>query len=35
MARSVLKGHKLNGQENYGSVVGPVQILVKEILEHY
>ena len=35
MARSVLESHRLNGREAFGSVVGPVQILVREILEYY
>ena len=35
MARSVLESHSLNGPEVFGSVVDPVQILVREILEYY
>ena len=34
MARSVLKDHKLNGRENFGSVIGTVQFLIRQILEH-
>ena len=35
MARSVLESHSPNGPEAFGSVVDPVQILVREILEYY
>lgn len=34
MARSVLKDRKLNGRENPGSIIGPVQFLTRKILEH-
>ena len=33
MARSVLEGRSLNGRRISGSVIGPVQILVRKILE--
>ena len=34
MARSVLKDRNLNGREIYSSVIGPVQFLIRKILEH-
>ena len=34
VARSVLKDRKLNGRENFGSVIGTVQFLIRKILEH-
>ena len=35
MARSYSKDRKLNGREKCGSIIGPVQFLVRENLEHY
>ena len=34
MALSVLKGPKVNGREDFGSVFGPVQFLIRKLLEH-
>ena len=35
MARLVLEDRKLNGRESYGSVISPVQFLIRKILEHF
>ena len=32
MALSVLKGRKVNGREDFGSVIGPVQFLIRKLL---
>ena len=34
MALSVLKGPKVNGRGDFGSVFGPVQFLIRKLLEH-
>ena len=34
MALSVLKGPKVNGREDFGNVIGPVQFLIRKLLEH-